>query len=818
MHYQNILVKRTFLLIAGLIILISRCQKSEAQCHDSLKLWYEHPANATVKDNKSGWKDDVEWLRALPLGNGSLGAMVFGDVGKERIQLNEESMWSGGPYDSNNPEAYSALAEIRKLLFQGDYRAANELTRHTQICKGAGSGQGNGADVPFGCYQTLGDLWLDFGTTGEYENYYRELNMEDAQVNVSYTCAGVHYKRSVFVSYPDQLLVVRLTASKPGMISFSCSMTRPERFETKCEDNQLVMYGSLINGQGRDGVEYMTRLQALNKNGKVTCTDSCLTVQGADEVTLLLSAATDYVMQYPEFSGRPYQAITKERLQRVSTHSYAELLAAHKRDFYQYFNRVTLRIGGSVADTLPTDVRLERFREGTMDSHLVELMFQYGRYLLISSSRPGALPANLQGIWANKIQTPWNGDYHTDVNVQMNYWLAETTNLSEMHEPLFDLMSMLQQPGSQTARIHYHAAGWVVHPITNIWGFTAPGEASSWGMHVGAGAWLATHIMEHYYFSYDTTFLRRMYPVLKGAVQFYMDWLVPHPVTGELISGPSVSPENTFVAPDGSKSQICMGPSHDHQVISALFQHYIDASGVMGIKDTLLVDVMEAQRQLAQPKVGADGRLMEWYEEFEETEPGHRHISHLFALHPGHQIDIQYTPVLAAAAKKSLDYRISHGGGHTGWSAAWLISQYARLQDAEDAVNSLYAVLNRCTADNLFGLHPPFQMDANFGVTAGIAEMLLQHPPGELRLLPALPVAWADGEVKGLCGRGGFVVDMQWQQGLLTSVIIHSKRGGECKLSYRNQNLTFATDKDTVYVIKIEKGSLVGILKATSQK
>ncbi len=383
----------------------------------------------------------------------------------------------------------------------------------------------------------------------------------------------------------------------------------------------------------------------------------------------------------------------------------------------------------------------------------------------------------MQGLWTNKIQTPWNGDYHTDVNVQMNYWPAEVCNLGEMHLPLFDLMNSLQKPGSKTARVHYNAGGWVVHPITNVWGYTSPGESSKWGMHVGGGAWLTTHIMEHYYFTLDEAFLQQMYPVLESSVQFYMDWLVPDPKTGELLSGPSVSPENTFIAPDGSRSQICMGPAHDQQVIWQLFKNFIDASAALEINNDFLLQVVEAQGKLAKSKIGDDGRLMEWNEPFEEAEPGHRHISHLFALHPGYQIDIQNTPELARAAKKSLDYRIENGGGHTGWSAAWLISQYARLGEGENAKQGLNTVLAKSTNPNLFGSHPPFQMDANFGATSGIAEMLIQSQSGEIRLLPALPGAWENGEVKGLCARGGFVVDMRWESGTLSDLNIFSVKG-----------------------------------------
>ncbi len=776
-------------LMVCMVMIFASCKRHDAAT-SALKLWYCQPAEAAATDDTHGWQDDPQLLNALPLGNGALGAMVFGDVNRERIQLNEESMWSGSPQQSDNAEAYAAQATIRALLFQRRYREASELTARTQICKGQGSGHGKGAAVPFGSFQTLGDLWIDFHNKSSYKDYHRELDLEEAVARVQYTQDGVEYKREIFVSQPDQMMVVRLTANRPGMISFTSSLTRPERYETVAGDDQLIMHGALSDGRGGDGLRYMVRLAAVNENGTVRYTDAGVVVEDADEVTLLLTASTDYMLEYPDYCGRDYEQTTASRLLQGRLKPYEELFNRHKGDYQTYFNRVDLKLTSRLSDTVPTDVRLQRFRETESDLHLAELMFQYGRYLLISSSRPGTLPANLQGIWTNKIQTPWNGDYHTDVNVQMNYWLAETTNLGEMHLPLFDLMRSIQKPGAKTAKIHYNAEGWVLHPITNVWGFTSPGEVSSWGMHVGAGAWLATHIMEHYYFTLDKDFLEETFPMLKASTRFYLDWLTADPATGELLSGPSVSPENTFLAPDGSWSQICMGPAHDQQVIWQLFKNHIDASQALDINDDFLATVTTAQEQLAKPKIASDGRLMEWHQEFEEAEPGHRHISHLFAVHPGYQIDRYKTPNLAAAAKRSLDYRIQNGGGHTGWSAAWLINQYARLGDGENAWQSLKTVLTKSTAPNLFGLHPPFQIDGNFGTTAGIAEMLMQSHAEDIRLLPALPQEWETGEVKGLCARGGFVIDMKWEQGELTHVRVYSKNGGVCKLSYRDEEVT----------------------------
>lgn len=770
--------------ILALLIFIS-CNDAKQEAH--LKLWYNQPADALAEDSPSGWNDDPEWLKALPLGNGSLGVMVFGDVNKERIQLNEESMWSGSYDDNDNPEAFAAQAKIRQLLFEGKYREATELTNQTQICKGAGSGHGNGATVPFGSFQTLGSLWIDNGKQSSYENYYRELDLDDAVVRIKYTQDGVNYQRELFVSEPDQVMVMRITADKPEQITFTCGMDRPEYYNTYAENDRLVMSGTLSDGKGGKGLEYAVNLKAVNKNGTVQYKDSLLIVENADEVILLLSASTDYMLSYPEYKGRDCKALVNKYINNAASATYDDLLNRHKNEYQPYFKRVSLDITPDEIAPVPTDIRLANFKETLSDNHLVELIFQYGRYLLIASSRPGTLPANLQGIWTNKLQSPWNGDYHTDVNVEMNYWLAEVANLPEMHLPLFDLIQSMAEPGRRTAAVQYHLDGWVVHPITNVWGYTAPGEMASWGMHSGGGAWISTHIAEHYAFTRDKVFLQKMYPVLKGSVEFYMGWLVENPKTGKLVSGPAVSPENTFIAPDGSHSQISMGPAHDQQVIWQLFTDFLLASDELGIADDFVEKVRNDRERLAGPQIGTDGRLMEWAEEFPEVEPGHRHISHLFALHPGSQINLEHTPEWAVAAKKSLDFRIASGGGHTGWSAAWLICQYARLHEAEQACKSIQTVLARSTSPNLFGLHPPFQMDANFGTTAGIAEMLIQSHEGNINLLPALPAQWTTGTVNGLKARGGYEIDMKWENGELVSAEICADYAGDVKVKYKNK-------------------------------
>lgn len=632
------------------------CSTPQQEQPSSLKLWYESPADATVADSPNGWQDDAEWLKGLPLGNGSLGAVVFGDVAMERIQLNED-----------NPDAPQYLDKIRQLLFEDKYKEATELTNRTQVCTGQGSGGGNGSTVPFGCFQTMGDLWIDFANKEAYSDYRRELNLK----------------------------------------------------------------------------------------------------------------------------GRDYLSLTRESIAKAEKKTFESLYQAHRKEYAAYFDRASFQLTES-PDTLATDVLVAQAKAGEINPHLYELMFQYGRYLLISSSRPGTMPANLQGIWANKLQTPWNGDYHTDVNIEMNYWPAEVTNLSEMHLPMFDLITSLVAPGTKTVQTQYQKKGWVVHPITNVWGYTSPGEYASWGMHTGAPAWICQHIGEHYRFTGDKDFLRKMYPVLKGAVEFYMDWLVTDPKTDKLVSGPAVSPENTFVAPDGSQCQISMGPTHDQQTIWQLFDDFEMASEALQINDAFTQEVADAKGRLLETRIASDGRIMEWAQEFPEAEPGHRHISHLFAVHPGSQINLLQTPELAEAASKSMDYRISHGGGHTGWSSAWLISQYARLHRAEKAKESLDKVLEKSLNPNLFTQCPPFQIDANFGTTAGIAEMLLQSYIYEqgayiIQLLPSLPEGWKNGKFSGLKARGGFEVSVEWKDGVMVRAEIKSLLGNPFRVWYRGE-------------------------------